>query len=393
MEILSSSIPPLPIEDSRCLSNVNKMSDNFSNVVGELGEIKPAKIGFTWKLKNFEKYYTKANLGDSSIASPTFCMLDHKHRWSTIFRVGYHMSGVNGLGEEVNHTGTDHMKSFGDYTWSCHHFIDVDKFISPETHIFFTYLRIKNVCLTIFCEGFGAGSCKLPSRQELWQPAIYGALSKAFTDFSSLYEDRRMADFAIHLDDGSEISVHKLILSARSPVFAAMFEHDMSETRNNFVHIEGVRRVVMEKLLHYVYCGIIKNIDDINLELLVIADKYELKNLRDVCEVSMLDCLTIDIVSELLVIADMYQLEILKQKAIVFINKNAKKVIKTKNYKNVVAFYPDVIVHLFENQDDDADVPDDVSVPMVEYSSAEQAFFTYDDLRRDFAASDRKPEK
>ncbi|KAJ8668300.1 hypothetical protein QAD02_009963 [Eretmocerus hayati] len=437
MGIFSSTLHSL-IEDTFQPSKVN--SHRFANVTDETGHIRPGRIGFTWRLDNFEKTYIENP--DGSFASPSFCMFDDNHRWrwrfvlecrrdwsymsinvelmrdsvietdsfwirTTIFRVAFHLTGTSKLdGTKITHSAAEHMNPLKDYSWFYPNFIKRDIFIPPNGEFTSKNLLIKNVCLTIFCEGFGAGGSIQPSRQNLWQPAIYGVLSKAFADFYSLYKDSRMCDFAIHLDDGSQIPVHKFILAARSTVFAAMFEHDMSETRNNFVVIEAVRREVMDKLLLYIYCGTVKEIDDCNLELLALAHRYEMTDLKHACEVSMLDSLTIDIASELLVIADMFDLDVLKQKTIVFINNNTKDVIKTRTYSNMAVLRSDLFVCLFENQalsssptekettEPTDEVSGDVVVTKIDSSAlVEDAFFTFDDLRRDFAASNRKPEK
>uniref|UniRef100_A0A915J076 BTB domain-containing protein n=1 Tax=Romanomermis culicivorax TaxID=13658 RepID=A0A915J076_ROMCU len=53
------------------------------------------------------------------------------------------------------------------------------------------------------------------------------------SDLGDLFESGRFADFTLILDDDRRFPVHKSILAARSPVFEAMFEHEMEEKRNN----------------------------------------------------------------------------------------------------------------------------------------------------------------
>ena len=46
---------------------------------------------------------------------------------------------------------------------------------------------------------------------------------------------------------------HKVILSARSRVFSALFEHEMQENINSRVHIEDAEPNVVEEMLRFIY--------------------------------------------------------------------------------------------------------------------------------------------
>lgn len=62
-----------------------------------------------------------------------------------------------------------------------------------------------------------------------------------------------MADVVlVAADDGYECRVHKAILGARSPVFAAMFEHDMAESKSNRVVVGDVSGDVLLQVLRCV---------------------------------------------------------------------------------------------------------------------------------------------
>lgn len=47
------------------------------------------------------------------------------------------------------------------------------------------------------------------------------------------------------------IQVHKAVLACRSPVFAAMFEHGMSEARSDRVLIEDIDAEVLKEMLRF----------------------------------------------------------------------------------------------------------------------------------------------
>ena len=57
--------------------------------------------------------------------------------------------------------------------------------------------------------------------------------------------------------EGTKFLAHKNLLSAQSPVFAAMFDHDNTkEVREGKVDIVDVPKDVFQLLLNYIYTGI-----------------------------------------------------------------------------------------------------------------------------------------
>ena len=63
------------------------------------------------------------------------------------------------------------------------------------------------------------------------------------------------SDVTLVVAGGREFKAHKNILSARSPVFAKMFKHGMSESISNRVIISEISAVTVEQLLAYIYTG------------------------------------------------------------------------------------------------------------------------------------------
>ncbi|KAK6052655.1 BTB/POZ domain protein [Cooperia oncophora] len=58
-------------------------------------------------------------------------------------------------------------------------------------------------------------------------------------DLESIFKDAKLSDFTIVVGD-KEIPVHKVVLSARSPVFAAMLEPHTEEAKTNRVVLEDI---------------------------------------------------------------------------------------------------------------------------------------------------------
>ncbi|KAH9363392.1 hypothetical protein HPB48_019476 [Haemaphysalis longicornis] len=98
-------------------------------------------------------------------------------------------------------------------------------------------------------------------------------------DIGSLLESHKFADVVLHVN-GKEFRAQKAILAARSPVFAAMFEHDTSESTHNRVDVTDVDPDVFGDMLQFVYTGRAPSLDDMAADLLVAADKYALDQLK-----------------------------------------------------------------------------------------------------------------
>ncbi|KIH51574.1 BTB/POZ domain protein [Ancylostoma duodenale] len=74
--------------------------------------------------------------------------------------------------------------------------------------------------------------------------------------------------------------VHKAILAARSRVFHAMFEHNMTESERNEVAIDDVEPDVLREMLCFMYTGNSPSVDQMAQHLIAAADKYHLDRLK-----------------------------------------------------------------------------------------------------------------
>ena len=94
-------------------------------------------------------------------------------------------------------------------------------------------------------------------------------------DLSTLFETQKFSDVTLCVG-GKEFSVHKAILAARSPVFAAMFEHEMEEKKQNRVDITDMDPEVLREMLRFIYTGKTPFLDKLDAELLAAADKVRI---------------------------------------------------------------------------------------------------------------------
>ena len=118
-------------------------------------------------------------------------------------------------------------------------------------------------------------------------------------DLKKFYLSKEMSDVQIKCGDQT-FDCHKVILSARSPVFNRMLLSEMKEKASGVVDLTDTRPEVVKELLKFIYTGTCY-IDadeepepglEIVCELLEAADKYELEHLKKMCEYTLSSSLT-----------------------------------------------------------------------------------------------------
>ncbi|XP_057321488.1 speckle-type POZ protein-like [Microplitis mediator] len=153
-------------------------------------------------------------------------------------------------------------------------------------------------------------------------------------DFTELYNSGIGSDVVINVG-GTNFEAHKSILMARSPVFAAMFSHDMIEKKESKISISipDITPRVFEKVLEYIYTDKVTGLDEINVDLLKAADKYQLRSLKNICQASLGKILTLENAFYLMALADLYNATHLLEFTTNFLVLNIKNVIDNPDFE------------------------------------------------------------
>ena len=147
-------------------------------------------------------------------------------------------------------------------------------------------------------------------------PVDSNALVLLSQEMDRMYHtDHQFKDVILEVD-GQEIRAHKSHLSARSPVFKAMFEAQMEESETNRVHIEDVEFEVMQAVIKYIYSG---NVDE-NIEgspffvikLFAASDKYQVEYLRSMCEAYICNNLSPEVVVSAMITGHLHDSRLIK---------------------------------------------------------------------------------
>lgn len=165
-------------------------------------------------------------------------------------------------------------------------------------------------------------------------------------DLGQLFESQRFSDVTLSVG-GREFQAHKALLAARSPVFAAMFEHEMEERKHNRVDITDVDHEVLREMLRFIYTGKTNNLEKMADDLLAAADKYAMERLKVMCEEALCANLSIENAADVLILADLHSAEQLKAQAIDFINIHATDVMETPAWKSMITSHPHLIAEAF----------------------------------------------
>jgi speckle-type POZ protein len=157
--------------------------------------------------------------------------------------------------------------------------------------------------------GGGEASSIWPGDETMQSVSIQGALQC----LSRMLDEGIHSDVTIQTADGT-LKAHKAILSATSPVFQSMFKHDLKEKESSIIHIKDISLESCMALLSYLY-GTIKEEEfwRHRQALLGAAHKYDIADLKDACEDSLLEDISSENVLERLQDAWLYQLNKLKK--------------------------------------------------------------------------------
>jgi len=91
--------------------------------------------------------------------------------------------------------------------------------------------------------------------------------------------NRKMTDVEFLVGEEA-FGAHRSLLSARSPVFAAMFASGMKEAETGRVRIEDVDPATFQRFLKFLYTGMLESSAmDEEEELFTVADKYQVTTL------------------------------------------------------------------------------------------------------------------
>jgi len=168
-------------------------------------------------------------------------------------------------------------------------------------------------------------------------------VSKALaSELSHMLNNGKYSDVVL-VSGGQKFRVHKSVLGSRSSVFDQMFKDNADKE----LPVENISPIVLWEFLRYLYTGEIVNLDIRVEDLFVVADKYDVPHLTDICESFMIHNLSVENVSRCLVLGHNHSRPDLKSKSMLYIAQNGDQVIGHPEWKKVEEKYPVLVVEAF----------------------------------------------
>ena len=163
----------------------------------------------------------------------------------------------------------------------------------------------------------------------------------------NLYLNEEQSDIKIVCDD-EEFPCHKFILSSRSDVFQVMFSTKESrEELDGILKIDDISAQTMRTFLKFMYKDALDK-EDIDPNLLIAAEKYNVKRLKNICTRQLLQSISTTNVMEIVVAAYLINDDFLLQKGSEFIFNNRGTIKKCAEWDDVKTRHPGIATKVMD---------------------------------------------
>lgn len=127
------------------------------------------------------------------------------------------------------------------------------------------------------------------SKRKDFQPIPLHAITE------SILDNEVFKDIQLKMSDDVILKAHKSFLVSRSPVFQRMFENEISvEAQKRTVEIEDIDSKTMKFALKWIYTNDPGNLDAVAADLIFVAEKYEMDELKQLCIRNLIKNLTVN---------------------------------------------------------------------------------------------------
>ncbi|KAL9890831.1 protein roadkill-like isoform 1-T3 [Glossina fuscipes fuscipes] len=328
-------------------------------------KIKVDKFIFTWTVENFSIWCKDMRDSGEDLVSPIFSSdADNKLKWHLQLKIvdekklslylifshsskasevkakfNFHILSAKKEAENVREATEVYLFNAKQRAFGFHCFIYTDDLLNRADNL------LPNDELTIVCEIGEVNAVNISDEsKKVKSKLIEDELSK---NLGNLFVNEKCSDVALVVGE-NELKAHKLILSARSEVFAAMFEHEMEESKLNRVVITDIHQEVLKEMLNFIYTGKVFNLNKLAQGLLAAADKYALEGLKMMCEGALSVNLSAENAVEILILADLHSAAQLKAQTIVFIKTHITDVMGTQAWQDMIKSHSHLIVEVSE---------------------------------------------
>ncbi|XP_051173217.1 protein roadkill-like [Leptopilina boulardi] len=177
----------------------------------------------------------------------------------------------------------------------------------------------------------------------------YSESENLLSQIEKSFEDESLKDVTFKVEN-KEFTAHKMILSLRSPVFAAVFKSKMSEELTSIIEIKDIESTIFQNMLRFIYTDEVKNLKESAVQLYNAAEKYQLEKLKRMCINSLYKNLSLKTVLETLKFAKQYSIFDLEQSCLKYLASNIETLKKTPEFEELINMYPRYSMEIIEIQ-------------------------------------------
>ena len=181
---------------------------------------------------------------------------------------------------------------------------------------------------------------KYPTKDRKIQ-SLRNSLENLSDDFTKGFTESNCSDLQLNCG-GRIFECHEFVLSARSPVFRAMFQSNMTEKRTKTITIADHSPDVIQKMLQFIYSGkaVLDDQQELTRELLKAAEKYGLEILKKMCEDKLCESLVLENSVKNIILGEMYGAKKLMKNAMQLLASNMSSVIDTEEWESCAKHHP-----------------------------------------------------
>jgi hypothetical protein len=165
-----------------------------------------------------------------------------------------------------------------------------------------------------------------------------------FRDLREEMKNSRYFDFVLECDN-REIPVHRVLLAARSEVFAALFSANFEEGKMGRARVKDVDFNDLEALVKFCQTDELEE-KDATVGLFAAANKYLIPSLVFKCETYLITQLTVENAAEYFLTAYLFNSKDLRTEAEEIMIASFDEVKKTEGMKNLVKHHPDALMEI-----------------------------------------------
>ncbi|PKI42482.1 hypothetical protein CRG98_037155 [Punica granatum] len=144
------------------------------------------------------------------------------------------------------------------------------------------------------------------------------------------------------------LGFYDVVLANRSPVFKAMLENEMTESQSGTINITDASYEALRAFVNFMYTAEACIDEHLASELLVLAEKYQVKHLKSYCEKFLVSKLNWDNSVMSYSFAHQHNAKHLLDMALGLITENMDKLTRLDEYTELVEKAPRLVVEIYE---------------------------------------------